>query len=193
MVKKVLLPALAGLTILIAPVSLVGATGENPREPEGFRLRGVGSCQADGSFKIVWSVKNREDERMKITFSSNESVVPKGTRIPGNETMDFTQTVSGSTAANYSLVLRARFIDRNGEEHEKEVQWRKDTVKLETACPQPSGGQGGGAVLGAQVTAPTGGVSAGGGGGVATGLSAVAGLTGSLAAAGLGLRRLSRF
>lgn len=103
-----------------------------------YNVTGSGSCQPDGTFKITWTVDNSaESEALNITASSNTSLIPVGTQIAGHTTKDYTQSVSGSQAASFSLSLTGNFASDQTQRTESA------TVQLAEPCSQ-GGGQGGG-------------------------------------------------
>lgn len=162
-----------------------------------YGLTGSGNCQPDGSFKIVWKVNNlTENQPLRITYSSNTSVVAAGTQVPARSVSEFMQTVSGSVLASYNLTLKGNW------QGDQAQRTRSATVTLNEKCVQPvtppaptppsAGGQGAGVVLGAQVRAPVGAVNAGEGGASTSSLGTVVGLVSSLAVTGYGIYRFSR-
>lgn len=203
--KKVLLSAGAGLIMAAVPVSQAFAWH--------YQLTGEGTCQENGSFKITWTVDNSsENQPLDIVWSSNTAVIPAGTVVSANSSQDFYQTVSGTTASNYSLTIKGNWAgDQTKQEHYA-------TVTMEAACEQPqppvtppvtppSGGRGGGmptptpittpaapvAQPTAQVVAPKGAVNAGQDSKTTSFNAASAlGLAGSLPILGLGVRRLAK-
>lgn len=191
--RTLILVALATFlaALLVMPAGIARAGEGNDGYNLEFKIKGEGVCQANGSLLITWNVKNKaEYTDLKITFSSNEGVVPKGTKIDANESMSFPQTVDGTQPGNHSLVLEGKW-KYNGYVIDEDTE--RDTVKLEEACEQPAptppaGGQGSGVVQSAQVVAaPVGGVGAGSGSDSAN-LGALLGIAGSLGAVGFGLR-----
>lgn len=182
-----------------------------------YGLSGSGVCQPNGSYLISWVVDNTtEPEELKITSSSNTSVVDVGETIPAKQKETFTQTVPGTASGTFTLTLKGNWHSDSQE------RTREGTVTLTEACTQPTpppvtppeGGRGGEeptvtkpVVIAAattntptlspaktpQVQAPVGGVGAGTGAGN-SGNGSLIGLASSLslAALGLGLRRLSK-
>lgn len=181
-----------------------------------FNLSGKGNCQADGSYKIIWTVDNRQWNKPLVITASNNSAVPVGTTIPKRTLATFTQAASGLKAAKYNLSLTGRW----GNE-----KWSaKADTDLCKACDQPqtppsnpgtpdtptipdtppAGGMGGGVTdtpvavptattTASQVIVPAGAVNAGKGG-VPKSLSiaSIAGLLGSVTALGFGLHGLKK-
>lgn len=173
-----------------------------------FSLSGKGNCQTDGSYQIVWTVDNRQWNKPLVITSSNNPAVPVDTTIAKHQLATFSQSADGTKPAKYSLALSGRW----GNE-----KWSaKADADLCKACDQPqqppvdnppadnppTGGMGGGTVEtpaaapatpAAQVVVPAGAVNAGNGGAPkAVSVASVAGLTGSVAALGFGLRGLKK-
>jgi hypothetical protein len=192
-VKKILLSAAASAAIVLVPASQAYAWT--------YSLSGSGACQNNGSFKITWTVDNsHENQDMKVTYSSNPSVVAVGTKIPAHKSSVFTQNTDGTKPAVFSLTVKGNWpSDQNQQSHNA-------SVKLDKACaqptpaptPTPEPGRGGGTVATPEVTpvaqpaapqvvTPVGAVDAGNG---ANGINfaALSGLAGSLTIAGLGLK-----
>lgn len=98
-----------------------------------FSLTGVGTCQDDGSFAIVWTVDNSGQKKdLTITDSSNPSVVPDSTVVTGGSSSDFNQTADGTAAGDTTLTLTGNWGNAKHEDTET------GTVTLETACTQPT-------------------------------------------------------
>jgi hypothetical protein len=100
-----------------------------------YGIVGTGSCQADGSYKILWTVNNTDtavNQPLTIASSSNTAVVPVGTIIPADQSESFTQIASGKTAANFSLSIVG-----NWPSHELN-ETQTGTVSLGQACSQPT-------------------------------------------------------
>lgn len=97
-----------------------------------YKLKATGSCQDNGSYKIMWKVDNSsEPEQLEIKYSSNTSVVSVGTKIAARQTQTFTQVVDGTKAGDFSLTLRG---DWKSDRKNMEV---KANIKLDKACDQP--------------------------------------------------------
>lgn len=183
---KLLLASLAA--VVAVAVAGTGSVSATDYEKWDFGLSGTGSCQTDGSFKIVWNVDNPNNKYLKVFTSSNEAVVPVGTQVPKNESANFEQTVDGTQPATYELELKAGWP--NNQDQDRVTN--KTAVTLREACPQPAPEEGKGAVATPQVQTPTGAVKAGGGGGLSSSASSLVGLASSISLAGFGLRRLNR-
>jgi hypothetical protein len=168
-----------------------------------YGVSGKGVCQPNGSYVITWSVDNNtESQPLHITASSNAAVVPAGTNVAAKSVKNYTQTVDGTKATNYSLSLSGNW------DGDKTVRDRTASVNLDKACTQPTGGKGGGdtttpstpvtpaaaTVTAAPAVVPAGPVNAGEGGADKTvSLAALAGLVSSLAVLALGIvRRVQR-
>jgi hypothetical protein len=161
-----------------------------------FTLKGNGACQQNGTFQIVWTITNPENEAFKVKSSSDASVVAVGTSVPkyGNKT--FTQTVDGTKTGKYSLTVSGNWPS------DQRVRQLTASVKQDTACKQPDqGGRGGEtptpaptpAVEAASVApavVPVGAVDAGqGGASKSLNLVAVSTLVASIAAVTVGVIR----
>ena len=157
-----------------------------------FMVNGSGTCQTNGSFNIVWTIKNDfKPTTLTVIQSSDTTVVPDGTTIDGGQTATFPQTVSGTAGDTFKLTITGRWP--KGEEGSV-TKTQTGSVVLDGACTQPVTPPvtppATPAVLGAttQVKAPAGPVNAGSGS-FAVDSAAVAGVSGSVALIGLGLRR----
>lgn len=185
------------LTALFAVMVLVGLN-TGVAAAWTYSLMGSGVCQPDGSYKITWTVNNTtEEEALTIQESSNPSVVPVGTEVPAEKTADFEQLVDGTKTGSYSLTLKGNW------EGDLEKQEKSAMVDLKGPCAQPpatppvTSTQAPTPKPEAKVTkpqpqpqvqAPVGPVNAGGG--PRLNVAAILGLTGSVAALGIGARRL---
>lgn len=185
--KKLLLAVAA----LFAVVALnVGVAGATQVETPPSSLTGSGQCQTDGSFKITWVIQNTKGHTLKVTDSSDVTVVPVGTEVPKLSSANFYQTVDGTKAGSFKLDLK--YIIKYGDDDEDEVE-TKDltaTVSLREACPQPAPVVAVAATP--QVTVPVTKVNAGEGGARFAKLGALVGLSGSLAVLAFGVRRLAK-
>lgn len=97
-----------------------------------YGLTGTGECQADGSFKITWAIDNTaENETLRIKKTSNETVVPKGTKVSAHLTGYFSQTVDGTSPTSTTLTLKGNF------KSDTTRRERIATVTNDVACEQP--------------------------------------------------------
>jgi hypothetical protein len=182
-----------------------------------FTVKGNGQCQEDGSYKITWNINNKTESDdlviTKVVASSTAAVTPTPTLVKAYKDQNFTQVVDGTKAANFSLNITGHW------KHDTAAHTYGDTVHLYQPCTQPvvppvtppvvppvtppAGGMGGGTtettpvvttpVETPQVVVPTGAVNAGKGGAPKVlSLASVAGLTGSVAALGFGVRGLKK-
>ena len=125
MFKKALLTIVAALALAAIPLSSVGAWSAT--------LSGYGKCQPDGSFLITWKLHNHEEHAdFTVSQSSNELVVPVGTKVAGDATSNFMQTVDGTKAGTYNLSLTGSWTGS------EEVAHPHADVELEHACKQPA-------------------------------------------------------
>lgn len=160
-----------------------------------FKLKGSGACQPDGSYIITWTVNNKtERQALKITNSSQPSVVAVGTEVPKHSMAEFKQKADGTKPTEFTLSLKGNW---QGDLKERE---RNAKVKLHKACEQPivpptaQPGRGGEKPVtpvvasAQQVVAPVGAVDAGTGSSNFN-LTAIAGIVTSVAIAATGLRR----
>lgn len=189
--KKVLFTLMTGLVFVGLPAGVANAWT--------FSMKGQGVCQQDGSYKITWTVNNStESQPLRITKSSNTSVVAVGDTVPAKQKKDFIQNASGTQAATFKLALEGDW------ESDTNDRKREATVILDKACMQPippetppvtppTGGQGGGVVQSAQVVAPVGAVNAGLGKDVSPDVIAIAGLGASLGAVAFGLHQVRKY
>jgi len=160
-----------------------------------FMVNGAGSCQSDGSFNIVWTIKNDyKPTTFTVTQSSDTSVVPDGTTIAGGATATFPQTVNGTAGDTFKLTITGHWP--KGEDEGFVTKTETASVVLDGACTQPvtppvtppATPQ----VLGAsttQVTPPAGPVNAGTAASFGFDSAAILGATGSVGLVGFGLRR----
>ncbi len=166
-----------------------------------YSIKGTGTCQTDGSYKITWTLDNTSEPTALEIKQSNRSVVKAGDSVPAKQKKNFTETVDGTKAGSYTLTLRGDWKgDRSNQKQEA-------TVKLDKPCEQPKQpeppkepetpttpeepGRGAGEVLPAQVTvAPVGAVNAGEGAESTNYLVAALGLIVSAAGIAYGVVRL---
>ncbi len=93
-----------------AGLALVGAAA--PASAHHNTIKATADCDtATGKADLTWSVTNSEKLTETITWSSDESVVPKDTTLGDRETRQFTQ--SGVGPGTYSLELKGKWS--NGE------------------------------------------------------------------------------
>lgn len=123
--KKRLMLASA-LTVLC----MAGATGVAYAWTFNFKGRGV--CQADGTFKITWSVDNRtEPEPLTITDSNIPAAIPVGSVVAAKGHKGFVQIVDGTTPKTITGTIKG-----NWPSDQSKLQ-RTSKVKLASPCPQP--------------------------------------------------------
>lgn len=190
------------LVSALTALCMVGATGVAYAWTFNFKGRGV--CQADGTFKITWTVDNRtEAEPMTVTDSNIPAGIPVGSVIPAKGQKGFVQVVDGKTTKTITGTIKG-----NWPSDQNKVQ-KTSKVKLSTPCPQPpvqqppvtpptDGGRGAGApvepvaapVAAPQVVIPQGSVNAGVGIDSQTG--AYVGLGASMLVFAEGIRRLTK-
>jgi hypothetical protein len=154
--KKLLLSAAASATIVILPAAQAYAWT--------YALSGSGVCQPNGSYKITWVVDNsHENQDMKVTYSSNPSVIAVGAKVPAYKTVSFAQVADGTKAATFNLTLKGNWpSDQTQQSHTA-------SVNLYKACAQPTppatppvtpptppieGGRGAGKVTASPVATP---------------------------------------
>jgi VCBS repeat-containing protein len=122
-VKRILLSVMAGLALAVMPTAMASAWS--------FKVDGQGKCQPDGSFKIVWVLNNKSENKALTITQSNRASVPAGSIVPADQDKDFPETVDGTQPGEFTLTVKGNWPgEEKGQSHTK-------SVTLKEACEQP--------------------------------------------------------
>lgn len=105
---------LAGLTAVVLGLGMVALTAA-PASAHHNTITATVACNTgpEGLWKVTWSVQNSEGIQETITASSDTSLVPIDTVIPGGQTATFVEYHSVKPVANKTLTLSAKWTNNN--------------------------------------------------------------------------------
>ncbi|MFF2273186.1 hypothetical protein ACFVTX_12970 [Agromyces sp. NPDC058136] len=135
--KRFPMPALrkvaAAVTALVLGAGLAVVGVAAPASAHHNTIKATAVCSTDGkTADVTWSVENSEKITEKITWSSDESVVPKGTTLDSRETKTFVQK---SVKLGTTVTLK---LDAKWENNQKASNEGKFTVGS-AVCDDDSG------------------------------------------------------